>query len=69
MFEMSLKNSTQDELIQQVKIIRREGKILERFDKEDETGFKTGLFIEWQGTEWLIMMHNGEVKRLRKIEE
>ena len=36
MTEMNLRNSTQDELNQQAKIIRREGKILERLDKEDE---------------------------------
>lgn len=54
---------------EQAKIIRREGKILERFDKEDETGVKTGFFIEWQGAEWFIRMHNGEVKRVRKLVE
>lgn len=72
MTEMNLKNSTQDELNQQAKIIRREGKILERLDKEDEMGFRSVFFIEWQAFGWFIRMRNGEVtriKRLWKIEE
>ena len=56
MTEMNLKNSTQDELNQQAKIIRREGVILERLDKEDEMGFRSVFFIEWQGFEWFIRM-------------
>lgn len=57
---------------EQAKIMRREGKILERFDKEDENGYHSGFFIEWQGYEYMLRMTNGEVKRLKrmwKIEE
>ena len=49
--------------------IRREGKILERFDKEDTKGYHSGFFIEWSGFEWLVKMLNGEVIRLRKLWE
>ena len=54
---------------EQSKIIRREGVILERFDKEKEDGVTTGFFVEWQGSEYYIRMHNGETKRIRKIVE
>ena len=62
---------TQD-MNQQSKIIRREGKILDRFDRTKPDGITTGFFIEWQGAEYLIRMHNGETKSVRelwKIEE
>jgi hypothetical protein len=54
------------------RIIRREGKITERWDKEDETGMRSGFFVEYLGAEWLIRMKNGQttrVKELWKIEE
>ena len=51
------------------KIIRREGVILERFDKEKEDGVTTGFFVEWQGSEYYIRMHNGKTKRIRKLTE
>ena len=54
---------------EQSKIIRREGVILERFDKEKEDGVTTGFFVEWQGSEYYIRMHNGETKRIRKLVE
>ena len=54
---------------EQSKIIRREGVILERFDKEKEDGVTTGFFVEWRGSEYFIMMHNGETKRIRKLTE
>ena len=53
---------------EQSKIIRREGVILERFDKEKEDGVMTGFFVEWKGSEY-IRMHNGETKRIRKLAE
>lgn len=52
---------------EQAKILRREGKILERTDKEDEMGFRSIFFIEWQGYEWFVRMRNGEVKRVKKL--
>lgn len=54
---------------EQSKVIRREGVILERFDKEKEDGHHTGFFVEWQGSEYFIRMHNGETKRIRKLVE
>lgn len=57
------------DIAEQAKIIRREGVILERFDKEKEDGVTTGFFIEWRGSEYYIRMHNGETKRIRKIAE
>ena len=54
---------------EQSKIIRREGVILGRFDKEKEDGVTTGFFVEWQGSEYYIRMHNGETKRIRKLAE
>ncbi len=62
----------QERLNAQVKVMRREGKILDRFDKETEQGFRTGMFIEWQGYEYLVRMVNGNVTRVKelwKIEE
>lgn len=54
---------------EQSKQIRREGVILERFDKEKTDGHHTGLFIEWQGAEYFIRMYNGQTKRIRKLAE
>lgn len=54
---------------EQSKQIRREGKILERFDREKSDGYHTGFFIEWRGSEYLIRMHNGQTKRIRKLAE
>lgn len=67
MTEMNLKTNTQDELSQQAKIIRREGVILERLDKEDDRGFRSVFFVEWQGYEWFIRMRNGEVTRIKRL--
>lgn len=58
-----------EDLNAQSKIIRREGVILERFDKEKEDGSTTGFFVEWRGSEYFILMRNGETKRIRKITE
>lgn len=52
----------------QAKIIRREGVILSRFDKEKEDGLVTGLFIVWQGNEWFIRMKNGVVMSCRNLD-
>lgn len=52
---------------EQAKIIRREGKILERMDKETDKGFSSKFFIEWQGCEWYISMLNGEVIRIKNL--
>jgi len=49
--------------------IRREGKILDRFDKEKEDGVTTGMFIEWQGDEYFIRMKNGNIQNIRKLWE
>ena len=54
---------------EQSKQIRREGKILERFDREKPDGHHTGFFIEWRGSEYFIRMHNGQTKRIRKLAE
>ena len=54
---------------EQSKQIRREGNILERFDREKPDGHHTGFFIEWRGSEYLIRMHNGETKSIRKLWE
>ena len=58
-----------EETTKLARIIRREGKILERFDKEDIEGCHSGFFIEWSGFEWLVKMFNGEVIWLRKLWE
>lgn len=51
----------------QAKIIRRECKILERMNKEDEKGFRSVFFVEYEGNEWFIRMRNGEVTRIKKL--
>lgn len=53
---------------EQARIIRREGIILDRFDREKEDGLVTGLFIEYQGSEWFIRMKNGVVLSCRNLE-
>lgn len=53
---------------EQAKIIRLEGVILDRFDREKEDGFVTGLFIEYQGNEWFIRMKNGVVMSCRNLD-
>lgn len=54
-------------LDQQAKILRREGVILERTDKEDDRGFRSVFFIEHEGFEWFVRMRNGEVTRIKKL--
>jgi len=49
--------------------MRREGKILDRFDKEKEDGVTTGMFIEWRGAEYFIRMKNGNTQNIRKLWE
>ena len=56
-------------LDQQAKILRREGVILERIDKEDDRGFRSIFFIEHKGFEWFVRMRNGEVTRIKKLWE
>ena len=56
-------------LDQQAKILRREGVILERIDKEDGRGFRSVFFIEHEGFEWFVRMRNGEVTRIKKLWE
>lgn len=51
----------------QFKVIRREGKILERFDWENDKGCNTGFYVEWQGFEYRATMRNGEVITLKKL--
>lgn len=53
---------------EQAKIIRREGVIVDRFDREKVDGVVTGLFIEWQGNEWFIRMKNGVVMSCRNLD-
>lgn len=53
---------------EQAKIIRREGVIVDRFDREKSDGVVTGLFIEWQGDEWFIRMKNGVVMSCRQLD-
>ena len=50
-------------------MIRREGKILDRSDKQKEDGLVTGMFIEWQGAEYFIRMKNGQTMNIRKLWE
>jgi hypothetical protein len=47
--------------------IRREGKILDRFDRKKPDGVVTGFFIEWQGAEYFIRMKNGNTQNIRKL--
>ena len=49
--------------------IRREGKLLDRFDKEKPDGVVTGMFIEWRGAEYFIRMKNGNTQNIRKLWE
>lgn len=58
-----------NDLNAQSKIIRREGVILDRFDRPKPDGMTTGFFIEWQGAEYFLRMHNGETKSTRKLWE
>ena len=60
---------TNQDLNAQAKIIRREGVILDRFDRQKPDGVTTGFFIEWQGAEYFLRMHNGETKSIRKLWE
>lgn len=50
----------------QFKIIRREGKILERFDWDNAKG-SSGFYVEWNGYEYRATMRNGEVVSLRQL--
>ena len=64
-------NSTDSQDVKNTKCqqIRREGKILDRFDKQKEDGLVTGMFIEWQGVEYFIRMKNGQTMNIRKLWE
>lgn len=54
-------------LNQKAKELRREGKIDDRFDWEDNKGFHTRLWITLGGEEWIIKMLNGEVCWIRNV--
>ena len=45
------------------------GKLLDRFDKEDDKGCHSGFFVEYDGFEYTIRMTNGDVKSVRKLWE
>lgn len=55
-------------ITEQAKIIRREGVLLDRFEKEREDGVTTGFFYVWEGNEWFIRMKNGIVLSCRNLE-
>lgn len=48
----------------QFKVIRREGKILERFDWQNDKVCASKLYIEWNGCEYSATMLNGELTKL-----
>ena len=54
-------------LDQQAKILRREGIILERTDKEDDRGFRSVFFIEHEGFEWFVRMRNAHRRRRKPL--
>lgn len=61
------KGEWDEELEKMKNSLRRYGKLLERFDKETEKGFKSGFFIEWEGCEYLVRMMNGKTLSIRKL--
>ena len=59
-----------DEELEKMKnTLRSYGKLLERFDKETDKGFKSGFFIEWEGCEYLVRMMNGKTLTIRNLWE
>lgn len=56
-------------LNEEFKIIRREGKIVEGYDWENDKGFNSLFYVEWRGDCYRAHMINGEVVSLRKLWE
>lgn len=46
---------------EKAKIMRREGKILRRQDSLTEQGFKSVIWVEYEGSQYTIQMLNGTV--------
>lgn len=47
--------------------LRSYGKLIDRYDKETDKGFKSGFFIEWEGEEYLLRMMNGKTLSIRRL--
>lgn len=56
-----------EELEKMRNTLRSYGKLLDRYDKETDKGFKSGFFIEWEGEEYLLRMMNGKTLSIRKL--
>ena len=50
-----------------VRQIRREGVELDRFERCRESGVTTGFFYKWNKSEYFILMNNGDVRSVRKL--
>lgn len=61
------KGDWDEELEKMKNTLRSYGKLLERFDRETDKGFKSGFFIEWEGDEYLVRMMNGKTLSIRKL--
>lgn len=56
-----------EELEKMRNTLRSYGKLLERFDKETEEGYKSGFCIEWEGYEYLVRMMNGKTLSISNL--
>lgn len=50
---------------EKAKVMRREGKILQRQDSLTEQGFKSVICVEYEGSQYNIQMLNGVVECIK----
>lgn len=58
-----------EELEKMRNTLRSYGKLLDRYDKETDKGFKSGFFIEWEGEEYFLRMMNGKTLSIGKLKK
>lgn len=54
---------------EKAKVMRREGKILQRQDSLTEQGFKSVICVEYEGSQYTIQMLNGVVVVVEHIKD
>lgn len=63
---MQVINDNQEAMNNMVKLIRREGEELDRFERCRDDGVTTGFFYKWNKGEYFILMKNGVVRKLKR---
>ena len=61
-------NGSEESAMKTWKEVRREGKILDRVDAEDDTGVHSEFWVEYEGRSYYCKMTNGKVITFAEID-